>query len=502
MDPDLESMDRQAQAADSSNSQSMNHQVQAAEKKITKTIRVPLPYNPRPQCGHESVCLTQLLMQNHSNFKRSGAPSRIMFYDGSWVDFSDQVFRVLRSGFVEGKPMVEASVDGCQYLFDFLRMLQIDFATGNQRSIAWIDDGGKCFFPQRVVAEEFGDLSEKLEDMKIEIEIKVDGNSLKRKKELVEEQSDQVSSSFPKRRAIAKPDLSTCRWHNARFYKEEEKPYELVKKFFLLGVGRIDPGATVTSICHCTRNGPRERARFEIYLKQREITKAARGTAHEIYSWYGTSAQGVANILTHGFRMPSSKSHGVGLYLSPVSLPQLSAMQSEVDDNGEKHVILCRVILGNVEKVQAGSRQSHPSSANFDTGVDDVQSPKCYVVWLANMNTHVLPECVVSFKSSNPAAGQMWGSPLMKWVPEANCTVDNLLSKLNISLPSKKVLELEALCNIYKAGKVPRDVFMKQLRLVVGDEMLLPTIREMPMSNEMGGSAEMKREMRGTNEVL
>ncbi|KAG5029569.1 hypothetical protein JHK87_013083 [Glycine soja] len=32
------------------------------------------------------------------------------------------------------------------------------------------------------------------------------------------------------------------------------------------------------------------------------------------------------------------------------------------------HVLLCKVILGNVEAVPAGSKQSQPSSKQYDTG--------------------------------------------------------------------------------------------------------------------------------------
>lgn len=81
-------------------------------------------------------------------------------------------------------------------------------------------------------------------------------------------------------------------------------------------------------------------------------------------------------------------------------------MKSAVDDNGEKHVILCRVIVGNVEKVEFGSKQSHPSAVNFDTGVDDPENPKWYVVWCSNMNTHVLPEFVLSFRPSDRSKGE------------------------------------------------------------------------------------------------
>lgn len=83
-------------------------------------------------------------------------------------------------------------------------------------------------------------------------------------------------------------------------------------------------------------------------------------------------------------------------------------MQSETDDNGEKHMILCRVILGNVEKVEAGSQQCYPSSSAFDTGADDPNNPKWYLVWSTHMSRHILPECVVSYKSSSNSSGTIF----------------------------------------------------------------------------------------------
>lgn len=82
-----------------------------------------------------------------------------------------------------------------------------------------------------------------------------------------------------------------------------------------------------------------------------------------------------------------------------------SALESESDDDGQNHVLLCRVILGSVEKVEAGSQQCHPSSLEFDTGGDDLKNPERYVVWCTNMNSHILPECVVSYKSSDHVPG-------------------------------------------------------------------------------------------------
>lgn len=58
-----------------------------------------------------------------------------------------------------------------------------------------------------------------------------------------------------------------------------------------------------------------------------------------------------------------------------------------------------------MEVVCPGSKQFHPSSEDFDNGVDNVENPKCYVVWTMNMSTHIFPEYVVSFKFSSDSEG-------------------------------------------------------------------------------------------------
>ena len=70
-----------------------------------------------------------------------------------------------------------------------------------------------------------------------------------------------------------------------------------------------------------------------------------------------------------------------------------------VDGDGLKHILLCRVLLGKTEAVNRFSTQCHPSSEEFDSGVDDLVSPKKYIIWSSQMNTHILPEFVISFKT-------------------------------------------------------------------------------------------------------
>lgn len=61
-------------------------------------------------------------------------------------------------------------------------------------------------------------------------------------------------------------------------------------------------------------------------------------------------------------------------------------------------MLLCQVILGNLEQVQPGSLQNSPSSDDYDSGVDDRMAPRCFVVWATHASTRVHPRSVVIFK--------------------------------------------------------------------------------------------------------
>lgn len=289
------------------------------------------------------------LIQNHSNFKRSSCPKRFMFYEnGSWVDYPEEVADLMKLGFMEGKPMVEAQVLGFNCFFDFCRMLEIDLDTGNQRSISWIDVDGKCFFPKIFVNSYENDHEADLVNCnencaKIEIDIKIrensgsaegselnkDANLSKRKRDENAEKENMggsLCSINAKRRQMVGSELQSSRWPKARILGAEEKGYAIVKNLFLSGLEIVDPGAMITSIHQCVRKGPLDKARSEVFAKQMEITKRARRESNMVFAWYGTSAQGVESILMHGFGIPSKLSHceghGIGIYLSPIRSPQ------------------------------------------------------------------------------------------------------------------------------------------------------------------------------------
>ncbi|KAL3514330.1 hypothetical protein ACH5RR_027047 [Cinchona calisaya] len=474
-------------------------------------IRVSPPHQICASASSFGDRQARFLVQNHWNFKKSAEPVRVMYYDGngSWVDYPKEVLDSVKLSFLGGKPIVEVNIRDCEFLLDFYRMLEIELDNGNEKSIAWIDVKGKCFFPKIFVNSNQGFVNcdgneEILRDKcpKIEIEVKILGDSehnsesfsnRKRVCEDIEVEqvergkfegcSSNVGNLDAKRRRIVACEMGEVKWKKTKLLKEWEREYVIVKNLFLSGLRMVDPGATITRIHKCTRTGPLDKARYESFMKRMEIMKKIRGDANMVFAWHGASAKVVECILAHGFGMLDEvqppQPHGVGVYLSPAKFPHISAMMSEVDDNGEKHVILCRVLLGKYEKVDASSKQKLPSTLDFDTGVDHLTDPKLYVVWPTNMSTHILPEVVISYKPSNHLQGQVTGTSSVKLVPRvSNPFVAKLFSKLGRSLPSPKIQQLQTLCGAFKDGKLGKDMFMGQLRSVVGDEMLRSTIHE------------------------
>lgn len=307
-------------------------------KKMVESIEVWASPRPCPRNPMSFSDSPQLLIQNYSNFKTSGLPSRFMFYRGSsWLDFPTQVLETLRAGFSEQRPVMELQIEGSKYLFDLYRMLQIDFNTGSQRSVAWIDENGKCFFPKVFVCEERANTYGDSWNPKIEIEITVDGMSGKRKREAIEmngeeyevnstnEHVEAKASKVP--RVIANDSEALAAWPNVKALTEGDSAYTLVSNFFLSSMKKVDPGSAITAIHQCTRTGPLEKARLDVFQKQNEITTAARGVSNMVYAWYGASAETLAGTLAHGFgeplQLPANDTHGIGVYLSPVGLPHL-----------------------------------------------------------------------------------------------------------------------------------------------------------------------------------
>ncbi|WJX88665.1 hypothetical protein P8452_70728 [Trifolium repens] len=170
---------------------------------------------------------------------------------------------------------------------------------------------------------------------------------------------------------------------------------------------------------------------------------------------------------------------------------------SVVDKDGFRHLLLCRVILGRMEVVPAGSDQCRPSSEEYDSGVDSFSSPKEYIVWSNRINTHVLPEYVLSFKlASNKGhekvgvAGQLM-RPSSPWMP-----FPALISVLSKILPPSEIAFITKFHKEYREKKISRHELIQKVRLVAGDKLLVSVIKtfrakKMPASFKQTGQPAM-----------
>ncbi|KAE9602624.1 hypothetical protein Lal_00049748 [Lupinus albus] len=213
---------------------------------------------------------------------------------------------------------------------------------------------------------------------------------------------------------------------------------------------------------------------FHIFM--RAVAKLREGDPNVKYAWYGASSKGeIDDIVEHGF---GGKNLNNGLRLSPEDSPLESVKRSVADKHGLRHMLLCRVILGRTELVQSGSDQWRPSSEEFDSGVvESVSAPKEYVVWCSKINTHVLPEFVLSFNlPSSSSAGRVKIEqplrPTSPWMP-----FPALIALLSRTLPSPDITMINKYHKDYAEKKISRQELIQKVRVIAGDTLLASIIR-------------------------
>lgn len=313
--------------------------------------------------------------------------------------------------------------------------------------------------------------------------------------------------------------------------EDGNEEYVAVQSRFLSGLSKISVGTTVTGIYRNTHTSAMGQARLQAFHRQVEFTRMSRGNANVRSAWHGTSSKCAAAIILHGFSHSrthnNGPSYGVGVYLAPEDRSYLSASFSDIDKNGEQHMVLCRVILGNVEKVPLGSQQFHPTCEKFDSGVDDLTNPKCYIIWSTHMNMHILPEYIVSFKvppqmhecwaeskakqgicgvpksfsssledvevarqgsvyDMHPSSASVEGRKCKMQEPAkgsmripsaASMSFPRLFSVIRKSLPPAYMNTLEQLYAQYKVGKIGKETIIRNVRMIVGDKLLIAAIQ-------------------------
>lgn len=512
--------------------------------------------------GWLTKCHTQnSLLKNYSNFMKSRPPQRILCYqNGEWNDFPQHVVDSIKADFQAKKAAIELQLNGRPMMLDILHMAQVDLVTGAQTPIAWIDEAGRCCFPELSSVQGLHCQSEATSgeafvgtdlngahEIKLHIEIDVNGLNGCNVDECVEESNVGIKRMRVQQESVkneieladnCKQDVNSdaklhCSIGADKHVEEDLYPNvvvaykflnaETVRNMFLMAMKPF-ADVSVSEINKCS--SITLQIRLELFEKQAEITKKVRGNAHVRYAWFPCSKDAVSSIMTYGLGpfghgMPEPKTkYGVGVHLSPVNCAYSSVSYCDVDENGERHLVFCRVILGSLELLYPGSQQYHPSNEQFDSGVDDLEKPSQYVVWNMNMNSHIYPEYVVSFKLSPASEGAEVGeetrldlSGVTSQEPQGQLQMGqspvplggefqlnrNAQELAGIGCASKApkspwmrfAVLFEAICDkisakdmnlvhtyyeLFRQKKISRDEFIIKLRLIVGDQILKSTI--------------------------
>ncbi|XP_058106960.1 probable inactive poly [ADP-ribose] polymerase SRO3 [Magnolia sinica] len=323
------------------------------------------------------------------------------------------------------------------------------------------------------------------------------------------------------------PTFAVLRKKLVRLARDEPE-FIAVQNTFLIGFSDLITQINLVGIYRHSTMGSVAITRLKSFDKQIEITKRYRGYANVCGGWHGSSREGVIGIILYGFwncgEPVGGSSYGNGIYLSPDEHAHISACYSELDNNGIQHMVFCRAIMGNMEQVRHGTNQYHPSSENFDSGVDDLQDPKHYVVWPTHMNTHIHPEYVVSFtlppsvrehlagkrdgqgtvdvvmrsgqqvilalhpetNGQNTASEPKW--PTSGWLPFTMLfhAIEHRLS------PFVKDMLLYN-CNLYKSKRITRKEMIQKMRMLVGDNLLLSTLKRLQLKVFDEGGVTLKK---------
>ncbi|KAK6261192.1 hypothetical protein QUC31_007008 [Theobroma cacao] len=261
-----------------------------------------------------------------------------------------------------------------------------------------------------------------------------------------------------------------------------DKAHDVIMKRFLSNLGALAAHTKDLTIHKNSFLGVTWQARlqsFQIFIKAME--KKCGGDANIKYAWCSASRDEICKIVEHGFGhfgLPENSGlYGCGLYLSPDDSPMESVKNAMVDKNGMRHLMLCRVILGKAEAVQPGSKQCHPSSDEFDSGVDNLSSPKKYILWSTHMNTHILPEFILSFRAPSSLKGFLGMQDRLKIPTSPWISFPALISALSEFLPPTSINLISKYHKDLRDKKISRHELIQFVRQIAGDKLLVAVIK-------------------------
>jgi hypothetical protein len=469
------------------------------------------------------------ILEQYKNFKTSGLPVRVLYYQqGKWRDFPEHVMNLVQWDFQLKRPITNLTFQKQQVLLDFMHMICIDSGTTTNKPIAWIDDHGNCFFPDLcagLVTSKPVQHGRSVPSGKSEAdEISRAASESSSSDHVAEVLSHvkKVNNILEGKHKVHNEAASGAR--HAATCKQNSGPRidSAVRRLLLEGLGQPFSEKDIIGIYRTPLVDQQGRARFNLFQKELEATKIQRGNANVRYAWLPCSKDAMEDMMLRGV-LKTTKSllrpmYGTGTHLAPANCANICASHSDVDENGIIRMMLCRVIMGNVEVVLPGSKQFQPTNGIYDSGVDDLQKPKHYVIWDANVHRHIYAEYAVIIKapsmtneylvredtasniseignsgspdsvikddsfqtlasSADEQQAPKFGrapsprSPSSPWMP-----FSMLFAAISTKVPRSDMDLLLEHYEEFKRRKISRTDLVKRLRQMVGDKLLVSTV--------------------------
>ncbi|KAL6222540.1 hypothetical protein ACLB2K_005932 [Fragaria x ananassa] len=141
------------------------------------------------------------------------------------------------------------------------------------------------------------------------------------------------------------------KWDDVEGVNGLSDEYETILKSFGVGMGSAAGVTEVVAVHKNLVSRLTRRARFETFQVFSQAVGKKCGVNRNIrYAWYSGSRDEIADILVHGFSNVNADECGrIQLFPAKYALDGVSA--SQVGDDGFKHMLLSRVILGKMEEV-------------------------------------------------------------------------------------------------------------------------------------------------------
>ncbi|RZR96886.1 hypothetical protein BHM03_00025964 [Ensete ventricosum] len=315
---------------------------------ITKGCKTNLGYHPETH-----------ILKNYCNFTKSGLPKRVLAYEnGEWKDFPENIVSLVQEDFRSKKAITEAGFQSQQLLLDYIYMICIVLETGLVKPIAWIDDHGKCFFPE-LRPECFALHGYHHSDNDIQVYMNPDANKKHETNEHFEISisAAESSSSRPDDEAMSnvkrvKSEKNSASDHNIYIEVNEavgenesgsalptnvpasricQSPASgcqvnrAVQEMLLQGLGNLIDAKDIVGILRTPLRNDLGQVRFNLFQEQVEIAKKVRGNANVRYAWLASSKDAVEGMMLRGtLKRPEQKClYGSGIHLAPANCSKI-----------------------------------------------------------------------------------------------------------------------------------------------------------------------------------